>query len=560
MFSSDNVKKDEPCPKCRENGRDKTGNHLMTFKDGNKFCNRCGYTVRKENGKPIAVDAEPEDIQRPSEFRDAYISSLPVASLISRNIDSNIADIYKVKTDDKYHYYPLTFDDVCIGYKRRTIAEKEFTILGSGKTNQFFGHHLLGNAGGKVFITEGELDAMSVCQALMRQQKPDALKTFGIPPVISLPHGSGSAKKLLIENKERLDGFKSIVLIPDTDKAGRKMVEDAAAVFGREKLLEINLSPYEDANHMVMKGMEQMLAVLCLSKGKTPQPEQVVWGEEVPLEELMKPIPKGVKIVQYPGMSRKMHGLRTGGDGAELIVVCSGSGMGKTTYTHEWAYCLRKFYDMTIGTIRLEESIKKSEQTLIAIDNNVPIAKLREDPSALSKQAWEKSYEEVIGRGRVAFLDHFGSLDSAHLVDQFKWLAGVGGCQVIFLDHISMVVSGTSSQYGERKDLDILMTNLASFVETSGTTVVAVVHLKRPEGDKSYNDGHKISLSALRGSAGLEQLSHTVISIEGDQRENDGNRRVSHLIKNREWGEVGVGDVMTYFPATGRLLGQEYKI
>ena len=37
------VVRDEPCPSCREQGRDKTGNHLMVFDDGNKKCNRCGY-------------------------------------------------------------------------------------------------------------------------------------------------------------------------------------------------------------------------------------------------------------------------------------------------------------------------------------------------------------------------------------------------------------------------------------------------------------------------------------------------------------------------------------
>ena len=40
---------DEPCPKCREKGRDKSGNHLIVFEDGGKHCNRCGFNVRIDN-------------------------------------------------------------------------------------------------------------------------------------------------------------------------------------------------------------------------------------------------------------------------------------------------------------------------------------------------------------------------------------------------------------------------------------------------------------------------------------------------------------------------------
>ena len=34
---------DMPCPECRRNGRDRTGNHLILFEDGGAHCNRCGY-------------------------------------------------------------------------------------------------------------------------------------------------------------------------------------------------------------------------------------------------------------------------------------------------------------------------------------------------------------------------------------------------------------------------------------------------------------------------------------------------------------------------------------
>ena len=51
-----NIVSDQPCPSCREMGRDSTGNHLMVFADGNKHCNRCGYSEIKETGDANQMD------------------------------------------------------------------------------------------------------------------------------------------------------------------------------------------------------------------------------------------------------------------------------------------------------------------------------------------------------------------------------------------------------------------------------------------------------------------------------------------------------------------------
>ena len=45
---------DTGCPRCIENGGDRTENHLMMFEDGGAYCNRCGYTTNwKEQEIPV---------------------------------------------------------------------------------------------------------------------------------------------------------------------------------------------------------------------------------------------------------------------------------------------------------------------------------------------------------------------------------------------------------------------------------------------------------------------------------------------------------------------------
>lgn len=41
--------KNVPCPKCRENGEDKTGDNLSLYKDGSGYCWKCHYYILSDN-------------------------------------------------------------------------------------------------------------------------------------------------------------------------------------------------------------------------------------------------------------------------------------------------------------------------------------------------------------------------------------------------------------------------------------------------------------------------------------------------------------------------------
>lgn len=541
---------DTACPSCRAKGRDSTGNHLILFADGNGYCNRCDIHYSKEELEDVEVTVNAAKAGEP----EPYVG-IPGEPGELRGVRADIAEVYNVVMDGDHQYYPICRDGVTIGYKVRYLDPDEHggkkfgPSLGSGKGTDLFGQHLL-SGGNKVFITEGELDAMSVAQVLWDSQDEEGRKKFGFPPCVSVPAGAGGARNAFSLHQKLLDNYKKIVIVPDADGEGKKVTEAAVEVFGREKVEVVEL-PLKDPNEMLRRGQGGMLRTRVLNS-TMPTPEDVVFADDISLDDLMKPIVPGVYVPQYPNVSRKLHGFRYGEGAGELTVVVSGSGMGKTTFTKEVVYSLRCDHDLTVGEIRLEESSVRTVQSLIAIDNNVPVARLRETPDILSRSQWEASRAKVLGHHKVAMLDHFGSLASEKLVDHLKYLTYTVGCQFISLDHISMVVSGQKTS-DERKDIDILMTHLAAFVETSGVSVVAVVHLRRPSGDVGYNEGAEINLNALRGSAGLEQLSHNVIALEGNQREGDGNKRTARVLKNREWGDIGFAEDLIYYPQTGRL-------
>jgi twinkle protein len=137
-----------------------------------------------------------------------------------------------------------------------------------------------------------------------------------------------------------------------------------------------------------------------------------------------------------------------------------------------------------------------------------------------------------------------------------RYLAKVEQCDFIVLDHVSIVTSGLeSSSEGERKDIDILMTRLAQLVQETGVGVIGIVHLKRTQGT-SFNEGGQVSLSDLRGSASLEQLSFTVLALERDQQADAADRDISQIrvLKCRVTGDTGEADRLQYVRSTGRLI------
>jgi twinkle protein len=111
----------------------------------------------------------------------------------------------------------------------------------------------------------------------------------------------------------------------------------------------------------------------------------------------------------------------------------------------------------------------------------VPLKNILATPRASLTTNWDAALAAVVW-DNMLFYDHFGSLASDRLMTMMHYMAA-SGCNFIVLDHVSIVTSGLeSSSEGERKDIDILMTKLASFVKETGVGVIAIVHLKRKPG------------------------------------------------------------------------------
>jgi twinkle protein len=158
----------------------------------------------------------------------------------------------------------------------------------------------------------------------------------------------------------------------------------------------------------------------------------------------------------------------------------------------------------------------------------------------------KEAFDATLANWNVFLFDGFGSFDPDVIYNRIEYLASGLECRVIFLDHLSILLSGLDGD--ERRMIDSTMTRLRSLVERTGITLYLVSHLRRSSNDSNtHEEGGRVSLGQLRGSHSISQISDCVIALERDQQSEDSNNTTTvRVLKNRYSGEVGVATRLTY--------------
>lgn len=419
---------------------------------------------------------------------------------------------------------------------------KDFTVLGDLKEAGLFGQNLWPNKGKMVVVTEGEIDALSVSQIQDNRW-----------PVVSIPNGASGAKKALAAHLDWLLGFENIILWFDDDEPGRAAIEESVELFppGRVKIARV--PGCKDANEALM-GPGKAAMTQAIWNAKPWRPDGILGGDDL-WERFEKECGDSAVAFELPwrGLQAKTLGLRQG----ELWTFCAGSGVGKSAIVRELAFSLLRDGE-SVGMLMLEESVSRTLKGLIGIELNRPVH-LDTTPWAdlgdAERAERRAAFDRIGGSTRLHLYDHFGSTESDNLLNRIRYMVTALGCRWIVLDHLSIVVSGIETD-DERKTIDVLMTKLRTLVQETGCCILLVSHLKRPEGNKGHEQGIQISLSHLRGSAAIAQLSDGVFGAERDQQagtEIERNITTIRVLKMRFTGNTGVACHLLYDHATGRL-------
>ena len=103
--------------------------------------------------------------------------------------------------------------------------------------------------------------------------------------------------------------------------------------------------------------------------------------------------------------------------------------------------------------------------------------------------------------------------------------------------------------------MDEIATKLKTLTMELDICLIMVSHAKR-QSSKAHEEGGKTSLSDLRGTAAIGQLSNMVLGLERDGQSEDASIRDTTLIrvlKNRFSGLTGPSSMLKYSQGTGRL-------
>jgi len=504
----------EPCGNCGSSDAN------SVYTDGHSYCFSCQTYTEGDN------TPNTHQMQSNVTFKGS------AQRLQKRKISEKTCEFYKIYRDDAHLRFPY-FDDSgrVQGFKTKDKL-KQFKYEGVS-TNTLFGQHLFPTNGKRIVITEGELDAASCYEAMPNW------------PMVSLPHGAASAKKDIQKQIPLLQGYEEIVLFFDNDNAGRDAVEKAASILPTGKVKIARLEQYKDASDALQADDAEAIR-RAIWDAKEYQPDGIVDGKSL-LDAVTTPSPPCNHKYKFEGLQEKTHGIRYG----ELTTITAGTGQGKSTFCRQLATQLLE-EGVKVGYIALEESNRRTALGLMSVSVGKALHLGEHEYSTL-----KEAYDSTINNWNLYLYDHFGSLSSDTIYNRIEYMALGLDIKVIFLDHLSILLSGL--QGDERRMIDQTMTNLRSLVERTGISLFLVSHLRRTHTDQDHTDGAKVSLGQLRGSQAISQLSDTVLALERDQQ-SDEDVSTLRILKNRYSGETGVAAALKYDKTTCKFNETENTI
>ncbi len=440
---------------------------------------------------------------------------------------------------------------------RRVVAQKlrfpDKTFPWAGERKAFkglYGQWLWRDGGKQIVITEGELDALSVSQAQNNKW-----------PVVSLVDGSGSAVKGVKEALPFLSKFEKVILFFDNDEPGREAVDAVKKLLPPGKCW-ITWAPegFKDASDLLQANKSSKI-VDCIWGAKQYRPDGIVSGQKI--IDRLKARPK-ITAYAYPKTMPKLNFMSGGGIRlGELDTWTSGTGMGKTTIIKSLQHHFFHTTDFNQALIHLEEPLEDTGDDLIAYEVGkrfqIDDQDFKDTPEYLA--AAERLYlaTDANGNARFQVYDAFGSLEDDSLYSVIRYMAQANGCKIIWLDHLSILVSDMGDDGGdERKRIDSIMHNLKSLTIELDIYIGLISHLRKPPGNgKSFEQGAVPSLDDLRGSGGIKQLSNGVYAISRNQQDENPvakNTSTVTVLKCRKTGRTGTADFLRFEDETGRIV------
>lgn len=534
------------CPKCRKDGRDRSGNNLHCYgKDSEgrhrgAKCFACEFRIpSQEYIDKIKEDSEEDFELASSEFDEVIHEKLKSITGFPENFRGVRKDIYQffgVRAEFSQEdgsvsavYYPVTKDYRISGYKKRAIP-KQFSAIGeTGKESDLFGQFRFKNSSGKyVVIASGEADQLATYQMLLDYQKSRGNGEYEPIPVVSSTIGESGSARQLQKHYEWLNRFERIVLIPDNDKAGKDAIDKIAKVVPKGKLFVMHL-PLKDSNDMLLAGKQKEF-ISAFFKASAYTPDGIVGSGD-----LMDKIKESALVpkIPLPPFMHRLQSLMSGGIPlGTILTMGSMSGAGKSTISEEMVYHWIFHSPHKIGIVSLESDCAQYGTKILSrhIARKIDLiddAEYKVD--FLNSSEVEEKANELFrmpdGTHRFHLIDERdGGMDS--LKEQIMELIVACDCRVIILDPLTDVLDGLSND-----EQAVFMKWLKGMVKSHKVTFILISHVRKSaSGAKANSTGADLHEEDFMGSSSIFKSSAcNLLFTRNKEHENEVLRNVTTM-------------------------------
>jgi len=241
------------CPKCSHKRKKKTQKCLsVNVEKGLYHCHHCNWsgnvslTQKKEYVKPIIAKSKLSE-KTITWFKKRGISETTIVNWKITESKTYFPQVKETRTAINFNYYR---NKELVNIKYRD-GKKNFKLYKDAEL-VFYGIDNIVEMD-VIYITEGEIDAMSLFEA-------------GIFSVCSVPNGAsiGNQRLEYLDNCYKyFEDKKQIILCCDNDEAGLNLRNELARRFGQGRCKYVDFGEYKDANEILInKGTSALREVI----------------------------------------------------------------------------------------------------------------------------------------------------------------------------------------------------------------------------------------------------------------------------------------------------------
>ncbi len=513
---------------------------LQVFQDEDGSYSAYCFSCEQFEPHPYG-DTEPAEIrtQTPSEDDLGSIEELCAFPLPDRKLTGATLEYFGIKVglsevDGQtpqllyFPYYKQGLEGPS-AYKTRLLEPKKFWCVGDMKGVGLFGwDQALGTGAKRLFITEGELDAAALFQALCDKQKGTKWESY-LPAVVSLTRGASSAKRDITDALLAIRShFQEVVLCFDMDEAGQAATDAAMQVYPTARKAAL---PSKDPNAAIIEGRSNALCTSVLFKSSIPKNTRLINGQSL-IQAGREQAKMGLSW-PWEGLTKLTRGIRFG----ETYYLGAGVKMGKSEIVNSLAAHLITEHDLLVFLAKPEEANRKTVQMVLG-----KIAgKIFHDPDVeFDYEAYDKA-ATVVG-DRLFMLSLYQHLGWDSLRNDIMVAHGQG-CRAVFIDPITNLVNGIAS--GETNTiLQEIAQELAALAKDLNIVIFIFCHLKAPLSGPSHERGGTVHSAQFAGSRAMMRSCNLMLGLEGDKDPDldieERNLRRLVILEDREFGASGV--------------------